>query len=102
MELGRLSMDTLTSSNRYVVARHCYGGIGDHLSCLVGCWWLAKRTNRTLVVDWRGSRFNLDPSMKRNCFLNYFELTHRLGGVEIIADDSVSSIIYPTPIWPTK
>jgi len=87
---------------RYVVARHCYGGIGDHLSCLMGAWWLAKRTNRTLFVDWRGSRFNPDPSMESNCFLSYFSARHNIGGVEIIADNSVREFNYPMPVWPTK
>jgi hypothetical protein len=87
---------------RYVVARHCYGGIGDHLSCLVGAWWLAKRTNRTLVVDWRGSRFNPDPSLESNCFFSYFSARHGIGGVEIIADDRVGDFNYPMPVWPPK
>jgi hypothetical protein len=87
---------------RYVVARHCYGGIGDHLSCLMGAWWLAQRTNRTLVVDWRGSRFNPDPSLESNCFSSYFSTRHNIGGVEIIADNSVGVLNYPIPVWPTK
>lgn len=87
---------------RYVVARHCFGGIGDHLSCLAGAWWLAKRTGSTLVVDWRGSRFNPDASAQRNCFHVYFEPRPTLGGVEVIADDSVGGLDYPLPIWPEK
>jgi hypothetical protein len=85
-----------------VVARHCFGGIGDHLSCLIGAWWLARRTGRILVVDWRGSRFNADPTMSSNCFFNYFEPRQILAGVPIIADDTVGSLQYLTPIWPTK
>lgn len=87
---------------RYVVARHAFGGIGDHLSCLIGSWWLARRTGRTLVIDWRGSRFSSDPFARRNCFLDYFELEDRLGGVEVIADDRVGEIAWPTPIYPPK
>lgn len=89
-------------STRYVVARHCFGGIGDHLSCLVGAWWLARRTDRTLVVDWRGSRFSADPSGRHNCFNDYFESRHRLAGVDVITDDRVGAIDYPTPIFPEK
>ncbi|MCK1642996.1 hypothetical protein IVA95_36915 [Bradyrhizobium sp. 157] len=85
-----------------VVARHCFGGIGDHLSCLIGAWWLARRAGRTLVVDWRGSRFNSDPTMSRNCFFNYFEPRQTLGGVRVIADDTVGNLQYLTPIWPEK
>lgn len=89
-------------NTRYVVARHCFGGIGDHLSCLIGAWWLARRTGRTLIVDWRGSRFSADPSGRHNCFNDYFEPRQRLGGVEIIADDRVGTLDYPTPIFPDK
>lgn len=85
-----------------VVARHCFGGIGDHLSCLIGAWWLARRTGRILVVDWRGSRFNADPTMNRNCFFHYFEPRRTLAGVPIIADDSVGNLQYRTPMWPAK
>ena len=92
---------TLTNPN-VVVARHCFGGIGDHLSCLIGAWWLARRTDRTLVVDWRGSRFNTDPTMRKNCFFNYFEPRQTLGGVQVLADDSVGNLKYLTPMWPAK
>jgi hypothetical protein len=91
-----------SNSDRYIVARHCNGGIGDHLSCLIGAWWLAKRTNRILVIDWRGSRFNPDSTMNRNCFLDFFAVPKTLAGVMIIADDRVSEIKYPTPMWPEK
>src|ERR1700741_3157534 len=87
---------------RFVVARHCNAGIGDHLSCLIGAWWLAKRTGRTLVVDWRGSRFNPDPSLTRNCFFSFFESVPSLAGVPVVAGDDVSAITYPEPIWPQK
>ncbi len=89
-------------TTRYVVARHCFGGIGDHLSCLIGAWWLARRTGRTLVVDWRGSRFNADVSNRRNCFFGAYQPRASLGGVEVIADDRVESLDYPRPIYPGK
>jgi Nodulation protein Z (NodZ) len=88
--------------DRYVVARHAFGGIGDHLSCLIGAWWLAKRTGRTLVIDWRGSRFSGDPSGRHNCFADYFTCADRLGEVDVIADDRVAGIEWPTPIYPAK
>jgi hypothetical protein len=89
-------------STRYAVARYCFAGIGDHLLCLIGAWWVARRTGRTLVVDWRGSRFNSDPAGGRNCFFDYFEPVERLGDVRLIADDRVGAIDYPLPIWPDK
>jgi Nodulation protein Z (NodZ) len=89
-------------ATRYVVARYCFGGIGDHLLCVIGAWLVARRTGRTLVVDWRGSRFNHDPTGGRNCFFDYFAPVQKLGGVEVIADDTVGEINYPLPMWPDK
>jgi len=90
-------------NTRYVVARHAFGGIGDHISCLIGAWWLAKRTGRTLVIDWRGSRFNADSSGKHNCFGDSFALPgDHLGGVPVIADDRVAELDYPLPLFPEK
>jgi hypothetical protein len=40
--------------------------------------------------------------MTRNCFHVYFEARRTLGGVEVIADDSVGALHYSTPIWPDK
>ena len=53
-------------------------------------------------MDWRGSRFNSDPTMQRNCFFEYFEPRPSLAGVEVVADDSVQSLHYPSPFWPEK
>ena len=52
-------------------------------------------------MDWRGSRFNPNPS-GGNCFYTYFERVSRLAGVEVIADDSVGEIAFPSPMWPDK
>jgi hypothetical protein len=94
--------DSYHLNRRFVVARHTFGGIGDHISCLIGSWWLAKRTGRTLVIDWRGSRFNSDPLAHRNCFGDYYEIRDRLDGVEVIADDRVGELPYSSPIYPDK
>lgn len=53
-------------------------------------------------MDWRGSRFNPDPTMHRNCFYQYFEPRQKLAGVNVVADDSVQSLLYPAPYWPSK
>lgn len=88
--------------NQVVVARHPNGGIGDHLSCLIGAWFYAKRTGRSLVIDWRGSRFNPDPTYTHNCFDRFFEGSPMLAGVPTIYGDEVSSLNYETPIFPSK
>ena len=90
------------ATSRYVVARHCHEGIGAHVSCLLGAWWYAKQTGRTLVIDWRGSRYNNDPSGRHNCFYDYFEKVDYLDGVRTIADDSVATLSYCPPFYPTK
>jgi hypothetical protein len=87
---------------RYVVARYAYGGIGDHISCLVGAWYFARRTGRVLVVDWRGSRFSDDPALARNAFERWFAPLGTIEGVRSITDDSVASIDWEGPIWPPK
>jgi len=87
---------------RLVIARHAFGGIGDHISCLIGAWWLAKRTGRTLVIDWRGSRFTADASGRHNCFHDYYQPQEIIGGVPVIADDRVANLEVPTPIFPEK
>lgn len=88
--------------NRIVVARYPNGGIGDHLSCLMGAWFYAKRTGRSLVVDWRGSRFNPDPTSTHNCFGRFFDVPPVLAGVPIISGDEVSNLSYEIPIFPEK
>lgn len=75
---------------KFMVARAPNAGIGDHLSCVLGAWWYAKRTGRELVIDWRGSRFN--PELGRNCFFDFFEPIRSIGGVRVIADNSVPDI----------
>lgn len=87
---------------RFVVARHCHEGIGAHISCVLNAWWYAKQTGRTLVIDWRGSRYNKDPSGRHNCFYDYFEQVDHLDGVPTIADDSVAALAHNPPFYPTK
>lgn len=88
--------------NRVVVARYPNGGIGDHLSCLIGSWFYAKRTGRTLVVDWRGSRYNPDPTGTSNCFARFFDVPASIAGVPVICGDEVDNWVYEVPIFPEK
>lgn len=87
---------------RLVIARFANGGIGDHLSCLIGAWWFARRTGRTLVIDWRGSRFNGDSAHRRNCFADLFEACDTLCGVPVICDDRVAGMAAVGPFYPAK
>ena len=83
-----------------VVARYPNAGFGDHLSGLMGAWSVAKHSNRTLVIDWRGSRYNADKH--RNCFHDFFDRKETLGGVPVIADDRVAEFDFDFPVWPKK
>ena len=87
---------------RYVVARHPNAGIGDHLSCVIGAWWFAKRTGRVLVIDWRGSRFCSSPSSEHNCFTDFFGQYDTIDGVSVICDQTVSRVNYRGPFFPLK
>jgi Nodulation protein Z (NodZ) len=90
------------SSGRFVVARFANGGIGDHLSCLMGSWWFAKQTGRSLVIDWRGSRFNLDAGSGRNCFEDLFQARNSLAGVPTLTGDVVSRLPFTDACYPPK
>lgn len=85
--------------DRYVVVRWTNSGIGDHLSALLAGWWIARESGRSLVVDWRGSRFAVDPG--RNTFARWFTLPAEVDGVPIIADERVNDLDLPSPyFWP--
>lgn len=92
----------MIEKNRVVVARYPNSGIGDHLSCLVGAWFYARRTGRSLVIDWRGSRYNPDPTSTHNCFERFFDVSSVVAGVPLISGDEVSNLNYETPIFPDK
>lgn len=87
-------------SRRYVVARFVNAGMGDHVSCVLGAWRYAEATGRTLVIDWRGSRYNLDSS--RNCYTDFFAPLNKVGGVPIIADQRVTNFDWVGSYWPEK
>jgi hypothetical protein len=87
-------------NKKYVIAKFTNSGFGDHLSCVFGAWWYAKSTNRILVIDWRGSRFNPIPG--KNCFFSFFKQVTSLAGVPIIAGDEVADMQFLAPYYPDK
>ncbi len=97
-----MEQSSRVSKDRFVVARFANGGIGDHLSCLMGSWWFARQTGRTLVIDWRGSRFNRDPASGRNCIRDFFEVGDTLVGVPTLAGDDVSQLPFTDSTYPPK
>ena len=90
------------ATQRYVIARSPNAGIGDHLSCLLGAWYYAKKTKRTLIIDWRGSRFNLDAPSDANCFEYWFHPLTKIEEVPVVGDNGVGSIVWSQDVWPNK
>jgi hypothetical protein len=84
---------------RYLVTRpHPGSGVGSNLASLAGTIWLAEKTGRTAVVDWRGSAFLKDPSA--NYFAEFFETPSTLQGVPVLyaPDPAVTGLIDAAPI----
>jgi hypothetical protein len=71
-------------------------GIGDCLVSLSSAWHYAKRTGRTLVTDWRYSRYT--PDYRTNAFSLLFEPVSEIGGVPVTCDDSVNELKLPEPV----
>ena len=83
-------------ANKIVVSRRT-SGLGDCLISLCGAWYYAKLTGRTLVIDWRWSRYVQEKN--KNAFAVFFEPLIEVEGVPVISDNSVSTLEYPCPIY---
>ena len=82
-------------SERFLISKRGTG-LGSDMATLVGAWDYAKQTSRTLVIDWRNSRYLSDRLV--NAFPRLFQQLDRVNGVNIISDDSVSERSYPEPV----
>jgi Nodulation protein Z (NodZ) len=69
-------------ATRYVVSRRMTG-LGDNIICLAAAWLFARNTQRTLVADWRRSRY---ADSQDNLFPLCFEPGTEIAGVPFIAD----------------
>jgi hypothetical protein len=75
-------MGRVGSSGHFLVTRpHPGSGIGANFASLAGAVWAARRLDRTVIVDWRGSAFLTDKSL--NYFTEFFETPAQIQGVEI-------------------
>ena len=83
------------SKDRYVISRR-FAGLGDGIVSSIAAWDFAKRTCRTLAIDWRWS-FYLD-DIHQNAFAQFFEIPPEIDGVPIKADDSVSEVPVPASV----
>lgn len=88
-------------STRYVIAadtNDIYSGLGAMLHALAPAWLYAKRTGRTLVIDWRGNPYLRDEP-EANLFNRLFEQPDpNIIGTPFVADDTVNQLAYPQPI----
>ncbi|MCG8466986.1 MAG: nodulation protein NodZ [Gemmatimonadetes bacterium] len=83
---------------RFVISRRS-SGLGDCIHSLMSAWYYAKRTGRTLVVDWRRSRYVDERG--RNAFPALFEPVSAIDGVPVICDESVGTARFPAPVYTT-
>lgn len=68
--------------NGYVVTRPFEdSNVGSNLSSLAGAAWVARRLGRELIVDWRGMRQLVDPSV--NYASEFFVMPAQLLGVPV-------------------
>ena len=91
-------LDDGVRKKRFVVSRR-RTGLGDCLWSLAAAWQYAKRTGRTLVIDWRGSCYLGQPFT--NAFRVFFEQIDEIAGVPVICDDQVNNLSLPGPFFPT-
>ncbi|MGV7218016.1 nodulation protein NodZ [Bradyrhizobium sp. UFLA05-112] len=87
-----------SKKERFVVSRR-RTGFGDCLWSLAAAWQYAKRTGRTLVIDWRGSCYLDEPFT--NAFGVFFQPIQDIAGVRVICDDQVNQLSLPGPFFPT-
>lgn len=81
------------TATRYVVSKRTTG-LGDRIVCLAAAWRYARATGRTLVADWRHSRYSTSPD---NLFPLCFEPTSEIAGVPFIGAAQLD--LPPPPPW---
>ncbi|HEY5226242.1 MAG TPA: nodulation protein NodZ [Methylovirgula sp.] len=85
-------------SERYVLTLR-KTGLGDRIICLCAAWKYARDTNRTLIVDWRHSRYSKTPD---NLFPDCFTTNGAIGGVKLVAGAGIETCALPGPIFPQR
>lgn len=58
-------------------------GLGSDLVSVIGAWFYARSTGRSLAIDWRRSRYLHDESV--NLFFEIFDVPQSIGGVDILS-----------------
>ena len=88
--------------NKVVVSRR-NAGFGDNLFSIAHAWHYAKKTDRTLIINWAPSRYLEDN--KTNGFSYFFHVPDSILGVPVIVDDKVSfltRLLFRLPITPIR
>lgn len=75
-------------------------GLGDRLVSLGAAWLFARRTGRTLVVDWRFSGSTAERT--ENAFLRCFENKDALGDVPLVVASGFDTSQSPKPRYPAS
>ncbi len=89
------------SGERFVVCadiNELFSGLGCCLSILAPCWKYARKTQRTLVIDWRGNPYTRSDPRKNLFPLLFQQPVPSEFGVACIADDSINDLRLPQPI----
>ena len=68
---------------KYVLSNRV-AGLGDGLFHLYFSWYIARRTNRTLVIDWCKSFYNCQGMEPLNAFLYFFQPLKDIEGVPVL------------------
>lgn len=88
--------------NKVVVSRR-NAGFGDNLFAIAHAWHYAKKTNRTLVINWAPSRYLKEKNT--NGFSYFFHVPDSILGVPVIADKKISfltRLLIRLPITPFR
>lgn len=89
-------------SNKRVVSRR-NAGLGDNLFATAHAWYYAKKTGRSLVINWSPSMYLSEKSA--NAFPFFFEVPEEIEGVPIIVEPRVNSfkrIVRRLPLIPYR
>ncbi len=74
---------------KIVVSRR-NAGFGDNLFAAAHAWYYAKKTNRSLVINWAPSMYLDDKS--KNAFSSFFDFPDNIQGVSIVVKDHVGVV----------
>lgn len=98
-----MNLRTLFKTKGKVVISRRNAGFGDNLFAAAHAWHYAKKTNRTLVINWAPSRYLEENNT--NGFNYFFHVPDNLLGVPLIAEEKISfltRLLIRLPITPLK